>query len=126
MRRYQQTLMCWQIGIGLILCGGCLQTSTHPEVPVSPAATAAREAAVAYARHLADSFDDAGLRLQSGTLTTAEEVNQHLQTANAAARKQAFQPLDGLLNDELGGEKWDAERARHLFQQISTGLRSLP
>ncbi len=80
----------------------------------------------AYAHGLADSFEEAGAQLQSQTLQSAEEANQRLQTANAAARQQAFQPLDRLLNDELGGEHWDAERASRMFQKIASALRSFP
>lgn len=107
-----------------LFCSGCLQTVSQPEPQLTPAEKAAREAVVSYAQRLAASFEETESQLHSGGLTSAAEVNQRLQAANAAARKQAFQTLDELLNDELGGDQWDALRAQQLFQQISTGLRS--
>lgn len=131
MKRNDQIMCCGLLRgvlfLALLSAAGCLQTANPtPPLPQHPAEQAAREAMVAYAQHLADSFDAAGNELQSEKLKSAADVNQHLQLSNAAARKQAFHQLDEILNEELGGEKWDAERARQLFQHISTGLRSFP
>ena len=113
----------WMI-VTVLCCSGCLKTASTPR-PIEPAEQAAHDAVISYARGLADSFDDAAAKLHGGSLSSAAESNQHLQSANAATRQQAFHQLDELLNDELGGDKWDADHAQRLFGGISQGLRSV-
>jgi hypothetical protein len=112
--------------ISFTVLSGCLHSPEPPQPPPDSLEQAIRGAMVAYAHGLADSFQETGAQLQSQTLHSAEEANERLQSENAAARQQAFQPLDELLNDELGGERWDAGRADQLFQRISTALRNFP
>jgi hypothetical protein len=115
----------WAIAAGLTwaIAAGCLRS---PQTPDSPVAQIACESMAAYARGVAESFDDAQRKLESGELRTAVEANRWLQSSNAAARQRAFEPLDALLNEELGGEKWDIEKARRIFGEIAWGLRTAP
>ncbi|MFO0918200.1 MAG: hypothetical protein U0872_07790 [Planctomycetaceae bacterium] len=115
----------WFMIVALVL-SGCLHRTDAPQPSRDPFERAVQGALDTYASGLAASFEETGAALQSGTLQSAEEANQRLQTANAAARRQAFQPLDELLNEELGGDRWDADRAGRLFQQLSRALRKVP
>ena len=126
MRHQPKNLVVLCAIISLACLSGCLHSPGPPEPPPDALEQVVRNAMTAYAHGLADSFEETGAQLQSQTLESAEEVNQRLQTTNAAARQQAFQPLDHLLNDELGGERWDAERASRMFQKIAGALRSFP
>jgi hypothetical protein len=112
--------------ISFTVLSGCLHSLGPPEPSPDSLEQAVRGALVAYAHGLAESFQETGAQLQSQTLHSAEEANERLQTGNAAARQQAFQPLDQMLNDELGGERWDADRAGQMFQRISAALRNFP
>src|SRR5262245_44429299 len=86
-------------GIVCLSCCGCLRPASEPKIPDSPITKVTREAVVDYAHRVADSFDDAARQLDAGTLKTAVDANSHLKTANVAARQEAFQPLNKLLND---------------------------
>lgn len=123
--RPRRLIIVWMM-IVLITGGGCLKMSGTPPRPQEPIEQAARSAIITYAHALADSFDEAAAQLASQSLTTAAETNQHLQSANVAARRQAFHEVDELLNAELGNDQWDVQRARQLFEGISRGLRSVP
>jgi hypothetical protein len=115
----------WLAGMMILPCG-CLRKVEPPSptpIPEAAGQKVAREVVIDYGRRLADLFDEAAGKLNAGSLSTAADANTQLQTANMAARKAAFVPLDELLNDELGGDKWDAQRAAELFQDISAGLR---
>lgn len=125
MLRHTPRLRFVEIGIATLLLTGCLRQGTKPTPPENAVTQAARAAVVDYAQRLAESFSHTAERLESHTLTTAAETNAQLQSANAEARKQAFQPLDQRLNDELGGDRWDADKAQELFEQIARGLRSV-
>lgn len=125
MSRPPHRLRFADLGIVTLLLTGCLRQSAKPAPPEHNASQTARAAVVDYAARLADSFSLAADQLASNTLTTAAETNATLQSANAEARKQAFQPLDQRLNQELGGDRWDANKAQELFEQIARGLRSV-
>lgn len=125
MSRPPHRLRLADLGIATLLLTGCLRQSVKPTPPEHNVSQAARAAVVDYAARLADSFSHVAEQLASNTLTTAAETNATLQSANADARKQAFQPLDQRLNQELGGDKWDADKARELFEQIARGLRNV-
>lgn len=125
MLRSAHRLRLAEAGIATLLFTGCLRQSTKPSPPDHDVSQAARAAVVDYSHRLADSFSHTAEQLASNALTTAAETNAHLQSANAEARKQAFGPLDQRLNDELGGDKWDAVKAQACFEQIARGLRSV-
>lgn len=114
-----------ELGLASVLISGCLRQSAKPVPPDHTVSVAARTAVHDYAQRLASSFSQAAEQLKSNTLTTAAETNAQLQSANSEARQQAFQPLDQRLNEELGGDRWDAEKAQKLFEQIAQGLRSV-
>lgn len=114
-----------EVGIAALIVSGCLRQSVEPKPPDGAIPHAARTAVAEYAQRLADSFEDTARQLESQSLTTAAETNTRLQSANAEARRAAFQPLDQRLNDELGGDRWDADKAQQLFDQIARGLRSV-
>jgi hypothetical protein len=114
-----------EIGIATLLLVGCLRQSTKPSPPNHEVSQTARAAVVDYSHRLADSFAHTAEQLAANTLTTAAETNAKLQAANADARKQAFHPLDQRLNDELGGDQWDADKAKEIFEHIARGLRSV-
>src|SRR4051812_29198597 len=100
-----------EIGIATLLLSGCLRHSTDPVQPDAPVNQTARAVIIDYAHRLGQSFEDAASQFQVGTLTTAAETNALLQSENAEARKHAFEPLDKLLNDEIGGDHWDPKKA---------------
>jgi|GEM_PF-6687690 len=115
------------LSVVLITLSGCLRTESEPPLPPEAGiGQTARDVVRAYAVGLADSFDSAAAQLAAGTLTTAVETNALLQSANVAARKAAFHPLDAQLNDELGGDQWNVEQAQQIFREVSAGLRSQP
>jgi hypothetical protein len=101
-----------------------LRPAADAQTPQSDAARMARHAVVAYAHGLADSFDNASRQIDAGKWKTAVEVNRALQSSNGAARKEAFRELDAFLNDEIGGDQWDAKRAGRLFQEMAREFRS--
>ncbi len=110
----------------VLLCG-CLRPAVErPDVPEppTPEQLAARSAVTAYANALAASFEDAAAKLNDGSLQTAAETNTHLQAANRAARQQAFQPVNELLNDQLGGDRWDVDKAKDVFRRLAEGLKA--
>lgn len=113
-------------GIVCLSCSGCLRPVVEPQKPDSPITKVTRAAVVDYAHRVADSFDEAARQLDAGTLKNAADANSHLKSANVTARQEAFQPVNKLLNDELGGDRWDAKKAKDLFKKIAQGLRSFP
>lgn len=118
--------MVLEVSILGVLLGGCLQPAVPPAEPASPVARRVETVMSDYASQLADSFDAVAGELQSNGERSAAEINAELQSRNAAARREAFRPLDQLLDEEIGGERWHAGRAAELFKDIAQGLRSLP
>jgi hypothetical protein len=115
------------LSLGLINAG-CLRRADkeRPTPPTAPEQQMAGEAVAAYAHGLADSFEEVARQLDAGTLKSAADANSRLKASNATAREKAFAPLNELLNENLGGDKWDSRRAQELFRNIAQGLRNCP
>ena len=79
-------------------------------IPVSKIDAAAARAIKDYAAGLSKSFGDAA----TAQYDTATAANTTLATQNKAARSAAFAPVDVILDDTIGGEKWDADKAAKL------------
>jgi hypothetical protein len=108
----------------VLLCGCLRPAMERPDVPEpTPEQHAARSAVTAYANALAASFEDAAAKLDDGSLQTAAETNAQLQAANRQARQQAFGPVNELLNDRLGGDRWDVAKAKDVFRNLAEGLK---
>lgn len=100
-----------------LLLAGCISpvVPTPPEPIASDVDAAAKRAMQKYAIGLSESFRDAAQQ----RFDAADKANAALATANKNARVKAFGELDGILDDTIGGDKWDADKAAKLFAELS-------
>lgn len=112
----------WLVALAPWLLTGCLQgvNPVPPQPPRPPSGERAGVALKQYASGLAASFQQTAEQLESGRLTTAAAAHQRLSEGHAAARKAAFAPLDKVLQDELGDDRWEPRRASQLFRALAT------
>lgn len=109
------------IAIAALLFAGCI-TPPRPVVPPQSDTDALCRRAIAdYAVGLAASFDRAAIAQHADAVT----ANETLAADNKAARQRAFQPIDNLLNDSIGGDKWDDAKAAAKFRELADGFRKI-
>ncbi len=106
--------MRWTLPAFLLLCG-CIGPEGGDTPKPSGVDALAKQAMTEYAERLSKSFGEAA----TAGHTDASTANTALAAANKAARQQAFAPLDAVLDDTIGGEKWDADKAAKLFKELS-------
>lgn len=101
----------------LLLCG-CIINPPGPVKPdVPPSKTdaivskAMKDVAAEMSIVLADAAD--------AKYANAADAEKALGENNKAARKKAFALLDELIDDRIGGEKWDRDEASKLFRELS-------
>lgn len=120
--------MKWlSVFIPLLLCG-CLQIHIPPKpVPDDNVPTpidetnidkAARKAVKDYAAGLSQSFKEAA----STNYADSGKANAELGSRNKAARTEAFKPIDAILDDSIGGDRWEPGKASKLFDQLGTAF----
>lgn len=108
-----------------LLLAGCVQP-VGPIVDPTPGPTAdaeatAHNAVVTYARLMADVYDKAATKAAGGG--TDREVSDVFDEGTAA-RKAAFAPVDKIIQERHGGDKWGT-KAADTFHEIASGLRGV-
>lgn len=97
----------------------------RPEVvPVVTGDLTARKAITGYAKTLANSFNDAAGKLESGEITTADQLSKIL-SATKSAKAELLTPVYERMNAEYGKEKWDPAKAAKLLRSLSAGMKDL-
>lgn len=102
----------------ILLAVGCVQPVTPPKPPEPQPATAdalARKSMQDYAKGLSESF----ARAADAGHDQAAKANESLAADNKAARQRAFAPLDAVLDDRIGGDKWEPAAAAKLFRELA-------
>lgn len=89
--------------------------------PLSDVEAAAKRAIDSYADGLSRAFQAAA----DAKHAEAVKANESIAAASKTARQEAFSELDGILDDSIGGDRWDADKAAKLFREIGDAFGKL-
>jgi hypothetical protein len=112
--------------LALLLLCGCIVQPIKPipddnvptPIPAKAVDAAAHKAMKDYAAGMSKAFAEAAAAKHE----KASDANGELAKSNRLARQQAFSPVDAILDERIGGEKWDADEAVKLFGELSTAF----
>lgn len=90
----------------------------NPKPIVPPSAdTVEAKAVEAWQRQLVSCFAMASLNAQAGK--TAAQVHEQLKADLTRTRVESFEDVSAKIDDAIGGDKWQADKAAKLFADIA-------
>lgn len=109
-----------------LVMAGCV--SPHLPDVVKPGSLSegeklAAEASEAYAKRLAENFEQMQSRLSHGEALTEEQAHAELSKGATQARQEAFADVNAYLQREFSREGWKRETAVRVFGELARGHR---